>query len=82
MPLPNDPVEMHDVPTQYPEFTTRYLKHLRQAGTVNSWRVGRRIWFSRSDIEALIEAGYRPAATSPSDGPVSNPDAPHQAAAS
>lgn len=60
--LPTDPVELHSVPDQCPPISLRYAQYLRERALIPSWRVGKRVFFDRSDLERLVAAGYRPQA--------------------
>lgn len=62
--VPEDLVELHDLKVEFaPAVTDRLAKYWRQFGVLPSWRIGRRVFFSKADVVAYIEAGYRPSRT-------------------
>jgi len=42
----------------YTGLTPRTVQELRATGQLNAAKIGRRIWFRRSDLDAFIEARF------------------------
>ena len=63
--VPEDLVELHNASSEYPTLSVRHLRYLRERRQVPSWRIGKRVWFSRTDLEQYTAAGFRPRASEP-----------------
>jgi hypothetical protein len=51
---------IQETATQYPYWAPRTLRAFVKAGTLPCYRLGKRIYFKPSDLEAFIETHYRP----------------------
>jgi len=47
-------VWLKDAPTEFPYLTERYLRRLVQERRIRSYRVGRKVYLVRDDLEALL----------------------------
>jgi hypothetical protein len=60
MPIPDDLIELHTAVDENPPLTVTQLRLVRDKGLVASWRLGRRIYFERGDLERWIASCRRP----------------------
>lgn len=54
LPMKRKVVWLKDAPTEFPYLTERYLRRLVQERRIRSYRVGRKVYLVRDDLEALL----------------------------